>query len=386
MAVVSATGGSRAKIRLATLAALLASLLYCVEFTGASTHSAQAASSFTVYNETQGDWHNWNLEQLGLVDNAVVYDIWNMSCTATACVNVPTQAAFDAKLQSAIAGFHANATAPLVLDFEHIVPVSASSTGQAQQDVNLYKKLIAWAHQYEPNAPIGMYSYDYSNAYSAYTKQLYSTGNLQFFAPSMYNRWASVSAWETELTAAVANDRAISSSLPIYPFVWGWWDNGTTGQLTGPDWDAEINYLESRTQGAIVWAGSTSVIGSASCGWVGDLSHEMGILTGTPNVGPLTLTLQTPGKCGVTRGATTAIPMTYTNKGTTTTAATSLQPLSLPQGITGTYSATSIPALAPGKAWNTTLSLTVPSTELYQTVLMRITYGTGSSRLTVIIP
>jgi len=44
-----------------------------------------------------------------------------------------------------------------------------------------------------------------------------------------------------------------------------------------------------------------------------------------------------------------------------------------------------VPALAPGGSFSTTLSVTVPSSETDQTALLRIDYGSGFRRLTVIV-
>jgi hypothetical protein len=372
----------RRRVAAALLLALLGALLCTL---GPAARSASAAS-FTVYNQTQGDWHNWNLEQFGLTDNAAIYDQWGLSCSATACSNVPSQSAFQTAVKNAVATFDASASAPLVLDLENILPVSAKSAGQAQQDLTLYEKLATWAHQAEPAAPLGIYSYDYSTAYSSYTKQLYTGGYLQYFAPSMYNRWATVADWENEFDAAVADDHAMDSALPIYPYLWPLWDNGSGGQLSGPDWSTEFAQVQAKTQGAIIWANAATSLGSGSCGWLGDLAHEMSLLGGTQSSGPLGVTAKVPNTCEIGRGLTTAVPLTLTNKGTSTSAATTLKALSGPQGITGSYASTAVPALAPGASWSTTLSLTVPAAESSQTALLRIDYGTGFGRLTVIIP
>jgi hypothetical protein len=91
----------------------------------------------------------------------------------------------------------------VALDLENIVPVDAGSSAQAQQDLNLYEELATWAHDAEPSTPVGMYSYDWSSAYDSYTAQLYTHGYFQFFATTMYNRWATVADWESELSTAV---------------------------------------------------------------------------------------------------------------------------------------------------------------------------------------
>lgn len=144
--------------------------------------------------------------------------------------------------------------------------------------------------------------------------------------------------------------------------------------------------MQSRTQGAIVWADAATTLGTGSCGWLGDLAHEMSVLTGTQSSGPLTVTAEVPNTCEIGRGSTTSAPVTLTNNGTTTSAATTLRPASGPQGITESYGSTSVPALAPGASWSTTLSLTVPSSETDRTALLRINYDGGFGRLTVIIP
>jgi hypothetical protein len=373
---------TRGAVLAASLLALAATFLSTVGPAAQSAH----ATTFTVYNQTQGDWHNWSLEQFGLADNAAVYDQWGLSCSTTGCGNVPSQATFEAAVKSAVGTFKAAASAPLVLDLENILPVSATSAGQAQQDLALYEKLATWAHDAEPAAPLGIYSYDYSTAYSSSTEQLYTGGYLQFFAPSMYNRWATVADWENELNAAVANDHAMDSALPIYPYLWPQWDNGGSGQLSGPDWNTEFGRVQALTQGAIVWADSATTLGAGSCGWLGDLAREMSLLTGTQSSGPLTVTTKVPGTCETDRGSATSVQVTLTNAGGSATAATTLRAASGPQGITESYGATVVPSLAAGASWSTTLSLTVPSSETDQTALLKIDYGTGSGRLTVIVP
>jgi len=348
--------------------------------------AAHAATPFTVFNETQGDKAHWALEQFGLTDNTPIYDQWGLSCSTTGCSNVPSQSTFEAAVQSAVSKFGAASSTPIALDLENIVPVNATSSSQAQQDLNLYEKLATWAHDAEPSAPIGMYSYDWNTAYDSYTAQLYTGGYFQFFAPTMYNRWATVADWKNELSAAVANDKSMDSGLPIYPFIWPLWDNGSTsGELSAADWSTEFSDLEASTQGAIVWANSATGLDTSSCGWLSDLAYEMSVIENEQSAGPLTVTAAVPNTCEITHGATTAVAVTLTNNGTSATAATTLSAQAGPQGITESYSAKAVPALAPGGSFSTTLSVTVPSSETDQTALLRIDYGSGFRRLTVIV-
>ncbi|MEY9849546.1 hypothetical protein [Streptacidiphilus sp. MAP5-3] len=355
---------------------------------GAGATKAHAAS-FTMFNDTHEDAPNANVEQFGVTDSTTVYDAWSLSCSTTGCSNVPTQSTFDAKVQADVSADKSGATGPIALDFEQIVPVDASSTAQAQQEVDLWKQLITWAHAAEPSAPIGMYSYDWGNTYSSYTAQLYASGYFDFFAPSMYNRWATTSDWSSELSAAVSNDRAISSSLPIYPYVWGQWDtSGTSGNawLSGTDWDSEFKTLEAQTQGAILWGNMPT--DSSGCGFLGAFSAEMGALTGTSSHGPLTVSASPPNSCVIPRGAMTTVPFTVNNNGSSTSTATSLADTTATQSITvGNFEYWDIPALASGASWGPdTLNVTVPSSATETTALLYINYGTGVQRLAVIIP
>lgn len=378
---------ARPRTRLATpLAPLTAVLLALIPLLllGVGVPRAHAAA-FTVYNATTESWPHGDLEQFGATDAATVYDNWSLACSTTGCSNVPSQSTFEAKVQSYAGIDKSGASGPITLDFEGIVPVDATSTAQAAQEVALWKELITWAHDAEPNAPIGMYSYDYATAYTSYTAQLYASGYLDFFAPSLYNRWASVAAWKTELNAAVADDHAIDAALPIYPYVWQQWDNGGSGVLSGVDWDVEFQALQGAVQGAVLWTGEAA-LGSTACGWLGALSAEMGGLTGTASHGPLTLTATVPGGCELTRGATTDIPVTVTNNTASTTAATTLQGPTGPSGVGGTWQFYDIPALAPGGTWSTTLHAAVTSAETATTALLHLGYGTGDQRLAVLIP
>lgn len=348
------------------------------------------AASFTMYSAVDESQSAADLEQYGVTDAATVYDDWGLSCTTTGCSNVPTQAVFEAKVQEYASLDESGSTGPITLDFENILPVSATSDAQAAEEVSLYQELITWAHDAEPDAPIGMYSYDWENTYQSYTAELYGSGYLDYFAPSMYNRWASVSDWESELSSAVSNDDAIASPLPIYPYLEAVWDTGSdTGYLDGDDWDTEFKDLEASVPGAVLWdAGPLS--DNTACGWLGAFSAEMGGLTGTSSSGPLTVTDSAQGTgCVFPSGATSTVSFTLTNDGTGTSAATTMSDdTGGPDGITiGDFEYYDVPALDPGGSFGPdTANLTVPSTAPSgTTALMKLDYGTGYERVAIII-
>ena len=356
---------------------------------GAVSHDASAhAASFTVYFANNQYESAADIDQYGTSDSDTVYDNWSLSCSTTSCSNVPSQATFEAKVQAYVSLDKSGTTGPITLDFEGIVPVDATSTAQAAQEVSLWHELITWAHDAEPSAPIGMYSYDWNSAYSSYTAQLYTSGYLDFFAPSMYNRWSSTSTWSTELDDAVANDHAIDSSLPIYPYVEAIWDTTSGAYLSGKDWDTEFKQLESDTDGVVLWNIGT-LADSTACGWLEAFSSEMGSLTGTASSGPLTVSDSASGTgCVFPSGETSTVTFTLTNDGSSTTSATTMaDDSSGPDGITlGDFEYWDIPALAAGASYGPdTANLTVPSAATVTTALLYLDYGSGKQRVAVII-
>jgi hypothetical protein len=344
------------------------------------------AQSFTMYSAVDESQSSADLEQFGVTDAATVYDDWGMSCSTTSCSNVPTQSDFDSEVEAYVALDESGSTGPITLDFEGILPVDATSDAEAAEEVSLWQELITWAHDVEPDAPIGMYSYDWSDAYSSYTAELYQSGYLDYFAPSMYNRWASTSDWSTELDDAVADDQAINSSLPIYPYLEATWDTSSdTGYLDGVDWDSEFQQLEASTQGAVLWYAGT-LDDTTACSWLGAFSAEMGGLTGTSSTGPLSLSNSPPDVCVFTSGTATAVPFTITNDGSSTSAATTMSDFSGPDGITlGDFEYWDVPALAPGDSWSSSANVNVPSGTTITTALLEFDYGTGFQRMAMII-
>jgi hypothetical protein len=369
---------------------LAAALLVAAGPAVALTAAAPAhAASFTVFSAVDESASAADLEQYGVTDAATVYDDWGLTCSTTGCSNVPGQSVFEAKVQDYASLDKSGSTGPITLDFEQIVPVDATSDAQAAQEVGLWKELITWAHDAEPDAPIGMYSYDWDSSYSSYTAELYTSGYFDFFAPSMYNRWSTVSDWESELSAAIADDKAIDSALPVYPYLEAIWDtSGDSAYLSGTDWDVEFQDLESSTAGAVVWnAGPLS--DDTACGWLGAFSAEMGGLTGTSSSGPLTVSDSASGTgCVFPAGKTSTLTFTVTDDGSASTAATELaDDTSGPDGITlGDFEYWDIPALAAGASYGPdTANLTVPSGATATTALLYLDYGTGKQRIAVII-
>ena len=111
----------------------------------------------------------------------------------------------------------------------------------------------------------------------------------------------------------------------------------------------------------------------------------MGQWYGTGGSGPLTVTARVPGTCVLARGATTAVPLTITDNGTSTSAATVMRSFAGPAGISGTYTYWDVPALAPGTSWTTTLTVTVDAAQADTSAWLRVDYGSGFRMVATVV-
>ncbi|WP_327433980.1 hypothetical protein [Streptomyces sp. NBC_01236] len=225
---------------------------------------------------------------------------------------------------------------------------------------------------------------DYNSTNNTLTKALHADGLLDFFAPRAY--WDSgetESSWKTQFDASVANDRSLVPDQPIYPYVSPNIIGG--GYVSGTTWSYILTQAKASADGVVVW--EPGAADSTACNWVSQNSYEMGVITGTSSSGPLTATASAPsGNCTVPRGATTSVPVTIKNTSSSTTAATTMQSFTgAPQGISGTWQYWNVPAPAPGATWNTTLYLTIPSTETLSTALFHLRTGLSDTRWATVV-
>lgn len=214
-------------------------------------------------------------DQYGAVPITTVYDVWGMSCTSKSCTNIPTRAQFDSTIHTYVSQFRSSS--PIILDFEHLVVSVATSTSQARQQVTALTQLVGWAHQDYPSAQVGLYDYDWSPTYANSTyvsirKQLYGAGGLDFFAPTMYQRWSTATDWDANLTAAIANDArvgALPSIAYVSPYIAG---DTASGLQSSADWAHQLSSADSQLSGAIVWTACapTDTLDTAQA-WVQDV-------------------------------------------------------------------------------------------------------------------
>src|SRR5262249_8629998 len=139
--------------------------------------------------------------------------------------NVPTQSAFTSVLNSYVADSASGSSGGygssfmIILDFENMEIDNATSAAQANQEATQFLQFASWGHAAYPLAKVGIYDYDYNSNYASVRATLYQSGGMDVFAPSLYQRWSSHSTWLSNLNAAITNDKAINSNLPIYPYI-----------------------------------------------------------------------------------------------------------------------------------------------------------------------
>jgi hypothetical protein len=374
--------------RVRTFLAALSATIASVAVVGLTPTAAHAAG-FTVYT-MERNAVTPGLAQYGATPATVMYDYFHLTCDSAGCYSnggaLPTQSAYEAKVLDYISQFAGgDATKPLVLDFEDIALPHLTGAA-ATNALALWKQLITWTHDAAPDAQVGMYGYDWETANLSLTAQLYQPSYLDIFAPRGYwDQGLSQSAWSSRIDQAVANDRSISSTLPLVPFVSPTQFGSTNPYLSGNQWGYVFDKLSASAQGMFVW--EPSATDSTACPWVSQNAYEMGVLTGTASSGPLAATATPPsGSCTIARAATTNIPVVVKNTSSQQTSATSMQSVTgLPQGISATWQFWSVPALAPGATWSTTLIVTVPAGETYSTVLTHLRTGISSTRQTFVV-
>ena len=260
---------------------LILAILFC-SFTRPAV--ATTPTSFTLYDTSFYPNSPSVFAPKGALRATVMYaqSTWPGTCTSTGCPNAPTQAQFQSDVTAYVNKFGSSAV--IVFDYENLVISAESSTAAANNAVALFQQMIAWTRAIYPNAKIGMYDYDWtstyapgsSSGYNAIRAQLYQSGSssFDFFAPTMYQRWSTHTAWDQNLAQAIINDSAINIangvSKPIYPYV-SPYASGTPGGtlLTDAEWTSELQdavscSTPSSTACKTVMATFTAVSGDCS--------------------------------------------------------------------------------------------------------------------------
>ncbi|GGG83624.1 CBM96 family carbohydrate-binding protein [Edaphobacter dinghuensis] len=302
---------------------------------------ASTPPHFLIYDNTFYPNSQQVFDSAGALRATVMYSqaTWPGTCTSTGCPNAPTETQLKQDLTAYVSEFHNSNV--IIFDYENLVLSAESSTGAANQAVALFQQLIAWTRQVYPNAKIGMYDYDYSSTYSPNNSSGYNTiraqlfngssSSFDFFAPTLYQRWSTHTAWDQNLAEAIINDSAINQAnglnLPIYPYISPYVNGTYTGTLLAEsEWQSELTDLVNcdtpsssacktimtavtppsgtcsasgsttpctAIGGGILWVGGSSNI-SATTNWVQDLT---GILSPAINTN-VTYQIRSVGQTG----------------------------------------------------------------------------------------
>lgn len=223
---------------------------------------ATTLSTFTVYDNSA-----YSSATIGhgsvasnLLPNAVCASATSSGTT------MPSEATWKSDVDSA----DVNGSAPLVLDCENLYLNGSSPQPLATVESDL-SQLQSWARQEATSLGFtgqiigwyGLANTTPSANYSYYQDLLAQDSNTAFF-PSAYTFSSSEETWDSTLQASVTNAKAISSSTPIFPYVWPQYHAGSSPSsisltwIPKAQWSVELAQIaESGLNGLVVWGGST---------------------------------------------------------------------------------------------------------------------------------
>lgn len=233
----------------------------------AAKDPALSANSSTRSSEARPEIYNGlrhrNAEQfdrMGVLPVAVIYDVWDIHCTPAECRNVPSLDQFRATLRWYVHEFRAPSR--IIIDFEQLTMLEATNAEHAQRIVDTLKPFIAATHEAFPDAMVGLYDYEWHPKYAEqrYVEaraQLYTDGGLDFFAPTMYQRWGNdPDMWDAHLQQALDHN-ALVADKPTLGLVTP--DNYSGGgSQSSAEWHRQLVAVGTRMDGAVIWRGGTT--------------------------------------------------------------------------------------------------------------------------------
>jgi len=241
----------------------------CLTFSCSASILAQSTPPFIVFDNTYYPNSASVFDAAGALRATVMYSqsTWPGTCNSTGCPNAPSESTFKADVTAYVNEFGSSNV--IIFDYENLVLSAESSTAAATNAVALFKQMIGWAREVYPNAKIGMYDYDYSSTYAPNSTtgyntlraQLYNggTASFDFFAPTMYQRWSTHTAWDQNLANSIINDSAVNHTnglnLPIYPYFSPYTSGNTSSSLLA----------DSEFQSEITDMTSCSTVSSSAC-------------------------------------------------------------------------------------------------------------------------
>ncbi|MER5864822.1 discoidin domain-containing protein [Kitasatospora sp. NPDC002040] len=194
----------------------------------------------------------------------------NYTCTPLVAGNaLPTEAQWKAIVVAA----NVNPAAPLVLDCESLY--LTGSAANAANHLQRLAQLQSWARAVTgPEQTIGWYGLLGNTAVAhrpLYQQLIQQAGPTAFF-PSAYTFSANETSWSSTLTGNLATAAAIAPGVPVYPYVWPQYHQGSSpdslslGFVPAAQWSYQLATLHDLgLTGAVVWGGSNTTVCDPAC-------------------------------------------------------------------------------------------------------------------------
>ncbi|GLW70981.1 hypothetical protein Kpho02_32800 [Kitasatospora phosalacinea] len=222
---------------------------------------AHAATGFTLYDDTA---YATAVVGHGAVPANLVP---NRVCTPLVAGGaLPAEADWKAL----VAQYDTHADAPLVLDCESLYLTGTAAT--AADHLNRLATLQSWARQVAPNQLIGWYGLlgNTATAHQGLYRQLIAQDRNTAFFPSAYTYATGYDSWLATLKANLATAAQIDPALPVLPYIWPQYHDGT-GALS-LTWVPAAQFAfqlaalhDLGLPGAVIWGGSNPAVCDAAC-------------------------------------------------------------------------------------------------------------------------
>ena len=206
---------------------------------------ASCPQPFSLYDNTH--YSDVNLEGYGAIKSNILYED-AASARAIAVGRVPDQTRFAINVAE-----HDQYPGPLVLDFEDLY--LTGSPAIAAYHLQVLTLLARWAHHAAPGKIIGFYGLlDHTDrSYLALARELVPLEDA--FFPSLYTFNDSRSQWSERLQHDLWVAREIAPGMPVYPYIWPQYHQGTPRALeylAARYWLFQLRAIRAYATGAVI--------------------------------------------------------------------------------------------------------------------------------------
>ncbi|MFJ4675865.1 discoidin domain-containing protein [Kitasatospora sp. NPDC088783] len=176
----------------------------------------------------------------------------------------------EATWKSLVAQYDTHPDAPLVLDCESLYLTGDAAT--AADHLNRLATLQTWARQVAPTQLIGWYGLlgNTATAHQGLYRQLIAQDRNTAFFPSAYTYATGYDSWLTTLKGNLAAAAQIDPAVPVLPYVWPQYHDGT-GALS-LTWVPAAQFAfqlatlhDLGLPGAVIWGGSNPAVCDTAC-------------------------------------------------------------------------------------------------------------------------